>query len=266
MKADFHIHSSFSADSDWPMAKMIEKGISLGLNVMCFTEHMDFDFISDGLLFEVDTDRYFEEFSHCQKLYQADIDLRFGVELGLVPGLSHRLQDYLNRWDFDFVIGSSHLIDGKDPYYPNFFENRTEESCYLRYFETIPENIAAFSDIDIYGHLDYIIRYGPNKNKYYSYEDYRDIIDMALRSMINAGIGLELNTAGYKYGLGHPNPHPDILKRYRELGGEILTIGSDAHEPSFLAAYFIQARELLSTCGFQYYTIYKARKPEFIKL
>lgn len=266
IKTDSHIHSALSADSKTTMSQMIEKGISLGLNIMCFTEHMDFNFESDGLLFEVDTNAYFDELSRCRQLYGSQIELLFGIELGLEPHLSDQLRAYVNKWDFDFIIGSSHLVNGSDPYDPTFFAGREEQVGYSEYFKTIPENLSAFSDIDVYGHLDYIVRYGPDKNTFYSYEKYKDLIDACLKSIITHGIGLELNTGGYKYGLGHPNPHPDVLKRYLELGGEIITLGSDAHTPEYLAHEFKTAKDLLSFCGFHYYTIFRGRRPTFIKL
>lgn len=265
MKADFHIHSSFSGDSDCPMEKMIEKGIALGLETMCFTEHMDFDYVTEKIDFEVDTMAYYDGVTRCREIYGRQIELLFGIELGLEPHLGTRLREYLAQWNFDFVIGSSHLVNGMDPYDPEFYAGRTEEGCYREYFETIPTNLAAFDDIDVYGHVDYVVRYGPAQNKYYSYERYRDVLDESLKSMITHGVGIELNTAGFKYGLGHSNPHPDVLRRYREFGGEIITVGSDGHATEHLAYAFDRVKEILSECGFRYYTIFRGRRAEFMK-
>ena len=118
----------------------------------------------------------------------------------------------------------------------------------------------------MYGHIDYVVRYGPDKNTYYSYADYADVIDEILKQLIHNGKGIEVNTAGFKYGLGHPNPCEDILKRYRELGGEILTLGADAHQPEHIAYDFQRLPKLLQTCGFSYYTVFKNRKAQFIAL
>lgn len=267
MNADFHIHSSFSADSDAPMESMIKEGIRRGLTLMCFTEHMDRDYPGDPEhAFEVDTVAYYKELLRLKELYAGQAELRFGVELGLEPHLAERHRDYLARWPFDFVIGSSHLVDRQDPYYPAFYEGKEEAACYRRYFDSVLENLAAFSDFDSYGHLDYVVRYGPNKNRFYSYSAYADVIDEILRILIEKGIALELNTAGFKYGLGHPNPHEDVLRRYRELGGEKLTIGSDGHAPEHIAYDFPKVNELLKSCGFRYFTVFKERRPEFLPL
>lgn len=134
------------------------------------------------------------------------------------------------------------------------------------YFESILENIAAFDGFDVYGHIDYVVRYGPNKNANYSYQKYADIIDEILKALIIKGKGIEINTGGFKYGLGHPNPAEDIIKRYHELGGEIITIGADAHQPEHVAFDFEKVPSILKEAGFTHYTVFKNRKPEFIPI
>lgn len=96
--------------------------------------------------------------------------------------------------------------------------------------------------------------------------NYYDYIDTALRMLIEKGKGIEINTAGLKYGLKYPNPCPDILKRYRELGGEIITTGSDAHQTEYVAHRFDVIEDMLKGAGFGYYTVFERRKPVFIKL
>ena len=92
------------------------------------------------------------------------------------------------------------------------------------------------------------------------------MIDEILRELICRGIALEVNSGGLKYGLGFPNPHPDVLKRYRELGGELVTVGSDAHRPEHVGYGFSQVREILLDCGFQYFAEFSRRKPVFTRL
>ena len=266
MKADFHIHSSFSPDSKSPMADMIARGLMLGLETMCFTEHLDYDFPEGEIIFEPDMNAYYEEYKRLCEQYNDQIELLFGIEIGLQPHLGARYHDFLASWPFDFVIGSSHVVNGRDPYYPDFFNGRDETKCYQEYFDSIVENLKVYSEMDVYGHIDYIVRYGPDKNKYYSYAKYREVLDEILRILVDKGIGLELNMSGFKYGLGQPNPHPDILKRYRQLGGEIITVGSDGHCPEHLAFEFAKVKNILSDCGIRYYTVYHGRKPEFIQI
>lgn len=266
MNSDFHLHTSFSSDSDTPMEEMVHEGIRKGLDMICFTEHMDFDFPPGEFDFLVDMDAYRSEWERLRDKYQDKIELLYGIELGLQPHLTGQLPEFTASHPFDFIIGSQHVADGCDPYDRIFFENRSEEESYRRYFSCLLENLRCLSCFDVCGHIDYVVRYGPNRNLYYSYEKYRDILDEILKVVVSRGIGLECNTAGFKYGLGHPNPTEKILRRYRELGGEILTIGSDAHAPEHIAYDFERAAALLKECGFRYYTIFKSRKPEFLPL
>ena len=180
--------------------------------------------------------------------------------------LRDALEFYTENHDFDFIIGSSHICNRKDPYYPEFFEGRSEDEAHQEYFESILENIAAFDEMDVYGHIDYVVRYGPNQNRQYSYGRYKEILDEILRTLIRKNVGIELNTGGYHYGLGEPNPCVNIIRRYRELGGEIITIGADAHTPDKIGYAFDKAADVLRECGFSYYAVFKNRRPVFHKL
>lgn len=268
--ADFHLHSSFSGDSDTPMESMILRGIELGLTEMCFTEHNDFDYPvterETAGFFEVNPDAYLYDFLKLREKYTGRIRLRFGVELGLQPHLSRRNAAFAKAHDYDFIIGSSHLCNGKDPYYPEFYEGRAQEDAYLEYFESILDNLKVFSNFDVYGHLDYVVRYGPHKDDGYSYARYRELFDRILTKIISMEKGIEINTSGLAKGLREPNPCAGILKRYRELGGEIVTVGSDAHAPGQIAHAFDRAAEILKECGFRYYATYEKRSPSFHKL
>ena len=153
-----------------------------------------------------------------------------------------------------------------DPSCPEFYKGRSEEEAYREYFESIVENILSFSDFDVYGHLDYVVRYGPNADREYSYEKYRDILDKILGLLIEKGKGIEINTGGMKRGMRDLHPCKDIIKRYKSLGGEIITVGSDAHIPQNMAAHFERAEAVLKECGFKYYAIFERRTPMFQKL
>ncbi|MBQ8549080.1 MAG: histidinol-phosphatase HisJ family protein [Lachnospiraceae bacterium] len=268
--ADCHLHSSFSGDSETPMEEMIQKGISLGLTTMCFTEHQDYDYPDSedgpGSIFLLNTDSYLYDLANLKEKYRDKIRILFGVELGLQPHLLRQNAVYTKSHEFDFIIGSSHICSGRDPYYPSFYEGRTDEAAYREYFESILENIKKFSNFDVYGHLDYVVRYGKSLDREYSYEKYKDILDAILELLLEKGKGIELNTGGIKKGMKDFHPCADVLRRYRELGGEIITIGSDAHSPEPIGAHFERAAEVLKECGFTYYTVFEKRTPEFHKL
>lgn len=265
IRSDCHLHSSFSSDSDTPMEHMVLRGIKLGLTSMCMTEHLDYDYPpnEEGLDFLLDFDSYYKEYLRLKDKYQDKIELLFGIELGLMPHLDARYQKVTDSYDFDFVIGSSHLVDGMDPYEPEYFQKYDSRQGVRRYFESIYENITGCRHVDyqVYGHLDYVIRYAPDKNTFFHFADYQDILDEILIALIKSEKGIEVNTAGLKYGLGQPNPHIDILKRYRELGGSILTIGSDGHKPEHMAYDFHKLPAILKEAGFDHYTLFRKRKP-----
>lgn len=268
--ADCHLHSSFSGDSDTPMEEMILQGIQAGLTHMCFTEHNDFDYPvteSDPAgKFEVNPDAYLYDFLKFRDKYARQIRLCFGIELGLQPHLTRRNATFARAHDYDFIIASSHVCNRKDPYYPSFYEGRTQSEAYLEYFGSILENLKSYSEFDVYGHLDYVVRYGPQKDEGYSYEAYRDIFDRILEQIISMGKGIEINTAGLAKGMKDAHPCTGILKRYRELGGEIITVGSDAHAPGQIAYAFGRAADILRNCGFRYYTTFEKHQPSFHKL
>ena len=269
---DSHMHTEFSSDSGTPMEEQIKASIEKGLASICFTDHYDMDFpplFDDGIDFQLDIPAYLKEFHRLKELYRNKIDLRIGIELGIQPGLSEKLHTFLKEYEgqFDFVLGSTHLVDKMDPYLPDYYGSfEKEEDGIRRYFEENMKNLKEFDQMDSFGHLDYVVRYAPNKDRFYVPTDHMDLIDPFLRLLIEKGVALEFNTANFKCGMENGNPHIDILRHYRSLGGELLTIGADGHVPDKVAFCFDKGHAILKEAGFLYYTIYRNRKPEMIKL
>lgn len=264
--ADFHVHTDFSGDSDTPMKDMIERAIDIGLTQICITDHMDHLYPEQyHMNFTFDVKEYFHQIEEMSEYYKDRIKIYKGIELGLVPKLAGWYRELVSKYSFDFVIGSSHIVDDLDPYYREYWEEKDEEEGYRRYFQSVLDNMDAYDDFDTYGHIDYIVRYGPCKNQNYSYEKYADILDKILLAIIHKKKALEVNTSGYKYGLEQSHPHRDIIKRYKELGGKYITIGSDAHKPEHLAYDFRKISDILVSLGFEYYTIFEHRNPKLIK-
>lgn len=279
IRSDSHVHSSFSADSNTSMQAIIQRAIKLGLSSVCFTDHIDYGFPSDyyNTEFLFPMNDYFETI---QKLSEKEpsIQLRTGVELGLKHDSAKEILALPKNYSFDFVIGSTHLVNNLDPYYEEYWEKYGEENGISLYYETTYNNILMNFDFDVYGHIDYIIRYCPSMRKaqksgsqnehFYQYimEKNAEILDEILLALIHSGKGIEVNTAGLKYGLGHPNPHEKIISRYHKLGGTILTVGSDAHETKHLAFSFEELPKLLFECGFKHYTEFHKRCPIEIPL
>lgn len=266
---DQHMHSTFSGDAKDSMETMIKSAIDKGLTRICFTEHQDlvFPYIpGEEGMFDLNTDSYLYEIIGMRSKYEGQIKIGFGVELGMQLEAVRENAIYAKSHEFDMIIASQHIVDGLDPYYPQYYEGKTEEEAYGLYFTRIYENMLRFSNFDVLGHLDYIVRYGANKDDNYKYEIYKDTIDKILRFLIDNEKALEINTAGLRKGTKDLHPTRDILKAYHDMGGELITIGSDAHCGSDIASDFDKAEEALKECGFKYYCIYENRIAEFKKI
>ena len=266
MLADMHMHTEFSTDSHAAMEDMVKKAIAMHIKTICFTDHIDWDFPEPGVVFDFDRKKYQQAIADNREKYKDKLDIRMGVELGMQPHLEERYNKLLTEYPFDFAIGSVHLVNNRDPYYKEAFEGRTDKEVFRSYFEGTLENVKAFHGFDSLGHLDYVVRYGQNKADDYDWRDYQEIIDEILKELVKNGKALEVNSAGLRKKLGFPNPHPDIIRRYRELGGKMITVGADAHKPEHIGYQFAQVSELLKACGFTYYTAFRQRKPEFVRL
>lgn len=276
IQADMHMHTWFSTDSEACPRDMADEAVRKGLKTICFTDHFDKDDLEWGEEGIFDMDAYFVEMQKLQEEYAGKLNIRIGIELGLRTYLKDYYEELTKKYPFDFVIGSVHNVPYKkdaegnilytDPAAEKLFTDRTDKEAYRLMMETTLENVRTSDCFQTLGHLDYVVRYGKSREKEYSYTDYADIIDEILKLLIEKEKGLEVNSAGLKYGLPFAHPHPDVLKRYRELGGEIITIGADAHKPEHIAYDFAKAEEILKSCGFKYYTEFFEQKPVFKQL
>lgn len=268
---DMHVHSHFSSDSKELPEAIIETAIDKGFSYVYFTDHHDMNFpVNENepeMDFQLDFDTYIERLLELREHYRNKIEVRLGVEQGICPETAPHITELSNSYPFDFIIGSSHLssLTNGDPYYPEYYIGKSNVDAYREYFMSEVKNVKLTDGFDVYGHLDYAVRYCPDSSFKYHFDDYRDIFEVLLKLLIEKGKGIEINTAGIAK-IGYPHPHIESLKLYKELGGEIITIGSDAHKKEDIGFEFDIAEELLQTVGFQYYTVFKERKAEFIKL
>lgn len=263
VRYDAHMHTRFSTDSDEPMDQMVLEAIHRGLTGITFTDHMDYEFpdsynwdLAVGEKpFQFDFDLYKDSIAVLQKKYGRQIEIHTGVEIGLKSDAYEKNVALSNRNDLEYCIGSIHLVENMDPYYPDFWESYGEENGLKRYFETTYEQLQNLGEIqiDTVGHLDYITRYLPSGYEFYRYEKYAELIDEILKILLKKDIILEINTSGYKNGGTMPNPCFEIIKRFRELGGENIIFGSDAHDISRVAADFERAARLAQSAGFSGY-------------
>ncbi len=277
---DFHLHTHFSDDSEAAPEAQIEEAIRRGATGICFTDHMDYMYPCAeraGMSFVFDAGQYFDTLRDLRERYSDRIDIRFGMEFGLrnekeiKDSMKELYGGLTEKYPFDFIIGSTHCLENTDPYYEDYWVGRTAGEGMALYFQACLDNVSFYDCFDSAGHYDYAIRYVPASTGWRGTEDYHPgdfdgITDEYLKTLIRKGKALEYNTAGLKYGLGFAHPHDHILKRYLELGGELLTIGSDGHKPEHIFFEFENACEHLKSLGYRYYTVYRERKPEFIVL
>lgn len=263
-RADYHIHTIFSSDSEAPMEEMLKAALNNGMKEIAFTDHVDFD---PRYTF-TDYDKYFPIVYELREKYSGKISVLCGVEVGLESLWSKDINRLTAAYPFDFIIGSSHAVQTLDVYYDRekYFGGKTKEQAYTTYFTEMLKNIESCHDFCVYGHLDFITRYGMYDDNSLNYNDYRDLIDKVLKSLISKGKGIEVNTSGFRYGIENVYPQKAIIQRYKQLGGEIITAGSDAHTPKWAANHIDFAYGLIKECGFEYITRFKNKKPYFEKI
>ena len=265
IRTDIHMHSAFSADSEALPRDNVEAAIKKGLDTICFTDHIDYDFPDPELNFDISLLDYFHELEELREEYREKLCILIGVEMGLQPHLGDRIQKTLADWPFDFVIGSQHVVYDADPYYPVAWQEHVPDEVYRRYFEETLTNVTALDCFDVLGHLDYVTRYGvtlPDGKNDEIIRSNMDVIDEILKTLIRKDKGLEVNSAAYRQGLSYPNPNPIVIRRYLELGGEIITVGADAHRSRDVAADFGRAESILKECGVKTLYRFVQRKPQ----
>lgn len=259
---DFHMHSTVSFDGHDTPKKMVQAAVDGGLREICFTDHIDYTTDPSDLSMVFDTEVYNAAYDHLQ---MPGLKIRRGLEFGLMPDNQARLKKDLQRRQFDFVLGSIHFVDGEDVYFAPFFEGKTIEEAYRRYLEETLVCVKAHDDFDVLAHLTYICKgRGNPTHKPIYYADCREIADEILRTLVQKGKGLEMNTSGVDR-CGDFLPPADFFRRFKELGGEIVTVGSDAHTFDRVGQYSYRACEILSDI-FGYVCTFENRKPIFHKL
>lgn len=273
IKSDYHMHSSFSGDSDTPTEQMIRQAENLGLERICFTEHYDplfpcyRDNEPDGL-FDLDEEAYLKYANEYKNSLSQNstTEVCFGIELGMYPKVYGLGKKIIRENNYDFVICSSHTANEIDPYYPIYWEGKTVIEGATLYFEEILKNVSSFKDFDVYGHLDYCMRYVKSEPSDRELSNYKEIFEAIFKILIDDGKGIEINSNGLRSPMKDFNPGKEILSLYKEMGGEIITFGSDAHSPENIVYAKKEAEELLKYIGFKYHVNFKNRKPIFINL
>lgn len=281
MFADYHVHTEFSNDSVYPIQEVIEDAIAMRMDEICFTDHVDYGVKKDRspLLsaeeqknkqyLNVDYPAYADRIKELRLVYGSRIDIRMGLEFGMQSHTIRQFEkllysDPFDRNLLDFIILSVHQVEDKEFWTQEFQEGRSQKEYNERYYQELLHVVREYKDYSVLGHLDLISRY--DRKGLYPLEQVKPIISEILKTAIRDGKGLELNTSYRRYGLKDTTPAVEILKLYRELGGEIITVGSDSHQPGQLGAFIEEGKQLLKSLGFRYFNTYDEMVPIYHKL
>jgi histidinol-phosphatase (PHP family) len=268
---DLHVHSTCSADGISTTAAYARRAAALGLCEVGFCEHVDFD-ARDWDCGYLDRIAYDQAIASARKL-APQVALRQGVELSYQAHTEDEIRAWLTSGSWDCVVLSVHLVDYDDGWAiisePGtagaYFAAHTERQAYVPYFEELLR--AARSGLgDLLGHFDLVKRYGVEQFGPFAPAEFEDEIRAVLRAMIDGGMGLEVNTSGLRQSPGEPYPALTLLHWYRELGGEILTVGSDAHHIDHLGAGVGEALAMARQAGFRAIATFEQRRVRWIDL
>lgn len=261
MNADYHVHTNFSCDSNAVMEDYIKQALLLNINEICFTDHTDYG--NSGCVI-CDYKNYFKEIKRLKEKYANKIKIKQGMEFGMQAHHKDYFENVFKKYPFDFIIMSFHLVEDKDLWDRSFQYGKTQAQYNRRYYEEIYNTVKAYNNYSILGHLDLIRRYDDFGE--YPFEHSKEIIEKILVHIIEHEKGIELNTSSFRYNLKDLMPSKDILKFYKELNGEIITIGSDSHNVKHLGYKIKDMKEFLKSIGYKYFTTFDKMKPIFHKL
>ena len=258
--SDYHLHSKYSFDGNQTIEQIILKAISMEIDEICLTEHISFDPKDSSYNFFEYND-YENEIKKFSKKYSGKINIRKGLEIGEYHLYKEDFDKYFKEHNLDFIIGSIHNLNGRG------FRTNIAESGVKYTYETYFKEVLTFvkmGDFDVLGHLDIVQRYAFETGKIYNLDDYKDYIYDILKVIISRGKGIEVNTSGLANNLLFPKL--EILRMYKDLKGEILTVGSDAHTRNRVGENISYVYDMLKGIGFNYVFTYNNRQMNGITL
>ncbi|AXI10524.1 histidinol-phosphatase HisJ family protein [Oceanobacillus sp. 143] len=246
---EYHHHTDNSFDSKANMDDVCLQAINKGINEICFTEHFSVN-PSAPTYGHIDFERYFTQITACREKYEGRLVIKAGIELCEPHLLRDEYAQALNGLELDFILGSVHNI--KEEKLRKYMSEKTPNEIYQGYFEEVFE-LVSYADIDVIAHFDLMKRYAIDTIGNYAFLDFQEIVERILRKAIDRGIGIEINTSGISnVKVGEAFPTMNILKLYKYLGGEILTIGSDSHRAETVGAHLDDALLMAKEAGFKY--------------
>lgn len=259
---DYHMHSRVSFDGHETGEAMAKIALERGLKEICFTDHIDYDPLGQMGKLDFDTAAYNAEYD---RLEVSGLKIRRGMEFGMDVHNVLQFQEDLKRRHFDFVLGSIHFVDDLDVYYPEYWQGKTVFQAERRYLEATLESVKLHDDFDVLAHLTYIGKTTAHPApRAVPYAQHAELVDEILKVLVAKGKGMEMNTSGVDR-CGGFLPTADYFRRFKELGGEIVTVGSDSHRCDRVGQYAFEACQVLKDI-FGYVCTFEDRKPIFHKL
>ncbi len=260
---DYHTHTHFSCDSQATMDEMCQAAVALGLPEMGFADHFD-SVPEDECCGYFRLEPWVDDFEACRRQYAGMLTLRAGIELGEPHVYAAEAKALLAEYPFDYAIGSLHWVGTDFTFSPDYFQRPADEA-FRAYFEEL-EKMTRLGDFDILGHIEVVTRVGYEVYHEYDPARYEDVIRPVLQNCITRGIALELNTSQVRRSSRRLTPAPEILRWYREMGGERVTLGSDAHRPERITQDFDVALAALREAGIGQVTQFQRRQATLIPL
>lgn len=280
MIIDCHTHTrnSFDADND-TVIERCERAIQLGLDAMAVTDHCEVNRFFDKDHYKIDYEQKYDDYGFnkafensmaettaAKELYSDKLNLICGLELGQPLADMEVTEKILEDKRLDFVIASMHEMPGHDDFAFLDYSQEDVPALLEQDFNEILK-IAKWGKFDVLGHITYALRYiQGNQNIPVDMTPYQDIIREIFKTVIEKGKGIEINTSGLRQKFGDTFPSFEYIKLYRELGGEILTVGSDSHTTADLAKGVREGIEIAAQAGFTRIAYFKERKPYFINI
>jgi histidinol-phosphatase (PHP family) len=263
---DYHMHSSFSCDSRTPMAAMCRAAIGQGIGEIGFAEHFDLhpsenEACRDAFRLEP----WARELERCREAFAGQLTIRAGVEIGEPHIYAERARELLESYGFDYALGSLHWVNGTLIFDPAYFQGRPAAQAFGHFFEEL-ERMTRAGDFDVLSHFDVPVRTGFSVYGGYDPREHEDRIRPVLRNCIERGIALDLNTAALRGRARTLTPGLEILRWYVEMGGERVTLGSDAHRPEHVGLHLEAALETAQAAGLQHLTFFEGREARLVRL
>lgn len=260
---DYHMHTSFSADCSATMSDMCAAAAARGIPEIGFTEHYDLH-PDENPRDWLDLDRWAQELETCRRQYAGRLVIRAGIEIGEPHLFAEEVRHMRAKFPFDYALGSLHWVGKESIFTPDYFRRAAEEA-FGRYFEEL-ERMTRSGEFEILGHLDVPVRTGFEIYGSYDPRRFEMQIRPVLRNCIDRGIALEVNSGTLRRNAAVLTPGLAILEWYAEMGGEHLTMGSDAHRPSHVAAGLDVALATAKAAGLKYLTQFEGRQARLIPL